>query len=303
MPEGTAAERLESDGVRKFLESLPEAVRVQVEKLRTLQHKCDGLKSDYVKERRALEDKYRKLYEPVYKERSAIIVGEKGLQSNGQDSDAGPGAVPGFWLKVLKSAAIVAEHITVADEAVLKYLIDIKVDALQGDKRGFKLSFHFAPNDFFKHKVLEKTYLMGDEEDALLENTEGMEIKWEAGKNPGLKVLKKKSKNQNAPPRTKTIEVHSFFDFFAPPKLPESGEDDDMDVGEIAELHEIVEDDFEVGCLIKEMLVPHAVSWFTGEMMDEQDSDDEDDDDEDEDDLDEDDEEDFASDEDEGDEV
>lgn len=82
-------------------------------------------------------------------------------------------------------------------------------------------------------------------------------------------------------------------------QLPASGEDDDMDVGEIAELHEIVEDDFEVGCLIKEMLVPHAVSWFTGEMMDEQESD-EDDEDDDEDDEDDDD---FDSDDDEGDEV
>lgn len=54
--------QIENDGVRKFLESLPEAVRFQVEKLRTLQHRCDGLKSDYVKERRALEEKYRKLY-------------------------------------------------------------------------------------------------------------------------------------------------------------------------------------------------------------------------------------------------
>lgn len=289
--------QIENDGVRKFLESLPEAVRFQVEKLRTLQHRCDGLKSDYVKERRALEEKYRKLYEPVYKDRCAIIVGDKDLQVNGQENEAGPGAVPGFWLKVLKSAAIVAEHISTADEPVLKYLMDIRVETLDGEKKGFKLSFHFAPNPYFSHKVLEKAYLMGDEEDAILEKTEGMEIKWEPGKNPGLKVVNKKSKNPNAPPRSKTIEVHSFFDFFAPPKLPASGEDDDMDVGEIAELHEIVEDDFEVGCLIKEMLVPNAVSWFTGEMMDEQESDDDDEDDEDDDD------DDFDSDDDDGDEV
>lgn len=119
----------------------------------------------------------------------------------------------------MKSAAIVAEHITPADEPVLKYLMDIRVETLDGDKKGFKLLFHFAPNPFFSHKVLEKSYLMGDEEDALLEKTEGMDIKWEAGKNPGLKVVKKKSKNPNAPSRTKTIEVHSFFDFFAPPKV------------------------------------------------------------------------------------
>ena len=48
-----------------------------------------------------------------------------------------------------------------------------------------------------------------------------------------------------------------------------------MDVNEVAELHEIVEDDFEMGYTIKEVLVPHAVSFFTGEMMEEEESDNE----------------------------
>ena len=56
------AQKIETDCARKFLLSLPESVRVQVERLRALQSRCDGLKSDYLKERRALEEKYRKLY-------------------------------------------------------------------------------------------------------------------------------------------------------------------------------------------------------------------------------------------------
>ena len=54
------------------------------------------------------------------------------------------------------------------------------------------------------------------------------------------------------------------------------------------QLQEVMEADYEIGSAIKERLIPHAISWFTGEAvemdMDDDDEDDEDDDDEDDDD-------------------
>ena len=54
------------------------------------------------------------------------------------------------------------------------------------------------------------------------------------------------------------------------------------------QLQEVMEADYEIGSAIKERLIPHAISWFTGEAvdmdMDDDEDDDEDDDDEDDDD-------------------
>ena len=70
-------------------------------------------------------------------------------------------------------------------------------------------------------------------------------------------------------------------------QIPE--EDEEIDEEEMEQLQEVMEADYEMGAAIKERLIPHAVSWFTGEaaemeMMDDEDEDDEDDDEDDDDD-------------------
>lgn len=102
---------------------------------------------------------------------------------------------------------------------------------------------------------------MGGDDETALEKTEGTSITWKDDKNPGYKVVKKKVK-QGEQTKTKVVQTHSFFDFFSAPVLPETDNAEDM--SEIVEL--LAEDDLEMGCCIKEMLIPSAVSWFTGEM-------------------------------------
>ena len=102
---------------------------------------------------------------------------------------------------------------------------------------------------------------MGGDDETTLEKTEGTTINWTADKNPGFKVVRKKPKH-GGNPKTKVVQTHSFFDFFSAPVIPETDNADDM--SEIVEL--LAEDDLEMGCCIKEMLIPNAVSWFTGEM-------------------------------------
>eukprot|EP00976_Prorocentrum_cordatum_P023144 472104-Prorocentrum_minimum.AAC.2 len=60
-----------------------------------------------------------------------------------------------------------------------------------------------------------------DEDDPILEKAEGTEIKWKAGKNVTVKVMKKKPKKggKNAKPITKTEPCESFFNFFSPPQV------------------------------------------------------------------------------------
>lgn len=102
---------------------------------------------------------------------------------------------------------------------------------------------------------------MGGDDETALERTEGTAITWMPDKNPTFKLVKKKTKH-GEPTKTKVVQTHSFFDFFSAPIIPETDHGDDL--SEIVDI--LAEDDLEMGCCIKEMLIPSAVAWFTGEI-------------------------------------
>jgi len=102
---------------------------------------------------------------------------------------------------------------------------------------------------------------MGGDDETALEKTEGTSINWKDNKDPSFKVVKKKTK-RGEEPKTKVVQTPSFFDFFSAPIVPETDNPEDLD--ELVEL--LAEDDLEMGCCIKEMLIPNAVSWYTGDM-------------------------------------
>ncbi|MCI01183.1 nucleosome assembly protein 1;4-like, partial [Trifolium medium] len=154
--------------------------------------------------------------------------------------------------------------ITERDEGALKFLKDIKWTRIE-DPKGFKLEFFFDSNPYFSNSVLTKTYHMVDEDEPILEKAIGTEIQWLPGKCLTQKVLKKKPKkgSKNAKPITKTETCESFFNFFNPPEVPEDDEDIDEDMAE--ELQNQMEQDYDIGSTIRDKIIPHAVSWFTGE--------------------------------------
>ncbi|CAI9100607.1 OLC1v1037737C1 [Oldenlandia corymbosa var. corymbosa] len=286
------------------LENLSPAVRKRVES----QH--DELEQKFFEERAALEAKYQKLYQPLYSKRYDIVNGN--VEAEGVKTEAAEGAkeeegtteekgVPDFWLTALKNNEVIVEEISERDEAALKYLKDIKWSRIDNPK-GFKLEFFFDTNPFFKNSVLTKIYHMIDEDEPILEKAIGTEIEWYPGKCLTQKILKKKPKkgSKNAKPITKTEQCESFFNFFSPPQVPEDDEDIDEDAAE--ELQALMEQDYDIGSTIRDKIIPHAVSWFTGEAAQEEfgdmDEDDEDDIDEDEEDEDDDEEEDEDDDED-----
>ncbi|KAF8697596.1 hypothetical protein HU200_035782 [Digitaria exilis] len=291
------------------LETLSPNVRKRVEFLREIQGQHDEIEAKFFEERAALEAKYQKLYEPLYTKRYDIVNGVVEVDgvsdepsnenaADGNDSDAK--GVPDFWLTAMKTNEVLAEEIQERDEAALKYLKDIKWSRIE-DPKGFKLEFFFDTNPFFKNYVLTKTYHMVDEDDPILERAIGTEIDWYPGKNLTQKILKKKPKkgSKNAKPITKTEVCESFFNFFNPPEVPDDEEDIDEETAD--ELQGQMEHDYDVGTTIRDKIIPHAVSWFTGEAVQADDFEDMGDDDED-DDADEDDDEDEEEEDDEDDE-
>ncbi|KAL9235473.1 hypothetical protein vseg_010230 [Gypsophila vaccaria] len=294
------------------MESLSPVVRKRVEALQGLQAQHDELESKFLEERAVLEAKYQKLYEPLYTKRYEIVTGvvevegvtNEATPEQGEEKPSEEKGVPSFWLTAMRTNEVLSEEITERDEEALKYLKDIKW-ARVTDPKGFKLEFFFDENPYFKNTVLTKTYHMVDEDEPILEKAIGTEIEWLPGKCLTQKILKKKPKkgSKNTKPITKTESCESFFNFFNPPEVPEG--DDDIDDDAAEELQNLMEQDYEIGSTIRDKIIPHAVSWFTGEAAEgdefevEEDDDDDDEDDEDIEDEDEDDEEDEEDDDDE----
>ena len=223
-----------------FVESLHYQVRARVDALRNIQQSHDELREKFLEEKRALEEKYRGLYAPLYAERASIVKGEVDVDAGAPDDgevadEEAPKGIPDFWLCALRNHEAIAEQITEKDEEALKYLVDVTCKPLEPvapeepeeeeeeEARGFTIDFHFEqPNPFFTNAVLSKSYHMVDEEDPILEFSEGTEIDWLPGKNLCVKVLRKKPKKgvKNAKPITKTERCESFFNFFSPRRFP-----------------------------------------------------------------------------------
>ncbi|CAL4947821.1 unnamed protein product [Urochloa decumbens] len=255
------------------LESLAPKVRKRVDVLRDIQSKHDELEAKFIEERAVLEAKYQKLYEPLYSKRYEIVSGVVEVDGITKSEDETPTeqkekGVPDFWLNAMKNNEILAEEIQKRDEEALKYLKNITWCRID-DPKGFKIEFSFDTNPFFKNSVLTKTYHMIDEKEPILEKAIGTEIEWYPGKCLTQKVLQKKPKegSKDTKPIIKTKDCESFFNFFNPPQVPDDDKEIDEDMAE--QLQDQMEQDYDIGSTIRDKIIPHAVSWFTGEAQDE----------------------------------
>lgn len=133
--------------------------------------------------------------------------------------------------------------------------------------------FKFEPNDYFTNTVLTKTYFLQDGsesgfDDLVFDHAVGDEISWKDNKNLTVKVETRKQKHKNSNKTRivkRTIPQDSFFNFFKAPALDDYDEDD-MDTYE-----EMSQSDYEIGEHFKETIIPHAVRWFTGEIVQKED--------------------------------
>ena len=271
-----------------YIESLPAPVRRRVAGLKGVQKEHTKLEAEFQEEVLELEKKYFAKYSPLYEKRARIVNGESepteeeikaGEQDEEEVEEAAkpePGdeskeaenmaGIPEFWLSAMKNQASLAELITDHDEAALKHITDIRMEYLE--QPGFRLIFEFAENDHFTNKVITKTYFYQEESsyggEFIYDHAEGDKIDWKSGKDLTTKVESKKQRNKNTKQTRvikKTIPTDSFFNFFNPPKAPESEDDAASNVEERLEL------DYQLGEDIKEKLIPRAIDWFTGEAM------------------------------------
>ena len=95
-------------------------------------------------------------------------------------------------------------------------------------------------------------------------------VAWNLNMNPCVKITEKKQRKKTGAGKgqvrvvKKSEAVDSFFNFFTPPIMPEASSDPE-DLSE--ELQEQLFRDFELGDVLKDRVIPHAVLWFTGEAM------------------------------------
>eukprot|EP01115_Flamella_aegyptia_P006436 TRINITY_DN2694_c0_g1_i1.p1 TRINITY_DN2694_c0_g1~~TRINITY_DN2694_c0_g1_i1.p1 ORF type:complete len:382 (+),score=256.73 TRINITY_DN2694_c0_g1_i1:107-1252(+) len=307
-----------------YLESLPQQVQTRIKALKHLHSKHVDLEKQFNAEVAELEKKYMALYQPLYDRRSQIVSGaseptteelvakeekkEETKPAEGKKEEDVKG-VPEFWSTTLKHHPDIGSMITERDEDALKHLTEVKVSHVEGQPHSFTLEFHFSDNEFFEDKVIKKTYILkeqAEDGEVVYDHVDATQIKWKPGKDLTVKKVTKQPKGKGgrrggrgggAKPAPITVEqpCESFFNFFNPEAAFEMAmgeykqDDDDEDDMADGPFQEFLEMDYELGLEFKEKLIPHAVMYFTGEVIvdmyeddldGEDDEDDEDDDDE-----------------------
>ncbi|CAM8907445.1 unnamed protein product [Rhodiola kirilowii] len=254
----------------EFLKTLSPKVRKRVDALKEIQRQHEELEAKLLEEKAALDAIYQKLYQPLYTKRFEIVRGTveasgiayeaaKDQDGNKTEAERPERGMPEFWLRAMKTNYVLSTKITKRDKAALRYLQDVKWSRID-DPKGFKLEFFFSTNPFFKNPVLTKTYHMADEDKPVVEKAVGTAIDWYPGKCLTQNILKKKPKavfNYMRP------DWESFFNFFNSPQPQTKALED---------FKSELEPDYKIGSAIRDM-IPHALSWFTGEAVQEEDTD------------------------------
>lgn len=89
-----------------------------------------------------------------------------------------------------------------------------------------------------------------------------------------MRIVKKAQKGRRNPGRERVYEEDrpSFFRFFLTPQFPEIG--DEIDQNDLEELTAQVQEDFEIGCEIRDRICTSAILWYTGEAANDEDDED-----------------------------
>lgn len=277
-------------GCKDYLLDYPLSLRRCVAALEHLDSKKLLVDAEFRKEVQELERKYLSKYGPIYEDRCALVTGGRNptpeeyagipedrvqeLDHKGQPIVSQPDfkGIPKFWLTAMLNHPALADIIHKSDHIALEKLVDIKIGALPNSP-GFRLDFVFGENPFFTNTVLSKEYHLAaptssSEQDFIYDHAVGTEINWKEGKNLCFKTVTKtqKQKNGKGSRVVKREEPQdSFFHFFDPPTLPDEEESEEEE--DFEELEQELEQDYEIGDIIKSDIVPHAVHWFTGKAL------------------------------------
>uniref|UniRef100_A0A8C4RFF1 Nucleosome assembly protein 1-like 1 n=1 Tax=Eptatretus burgeri TaxID=7764 RepID=A0A8C4RFF1_EPTBU len=284
----------------ELLNRLPASVKLRVSALRRLQANFFKLQAEFFQDVHRLQLKYSTFYQSFYSRRRDIVNGiveptdteakwllsEKNNSGHDQEDEReakGVTGIPGFWLTTMKNVDLLADMIQEYDEPILQHIQDIKLTFPEGEKgMTFALEFHFAHNDYFRNEMLSKTYMMHSHpvlerplgyQGPTIISCKGCPINWREGRDVTAHTvqehLQKHRSSSCARRVTRSSPTRSFFSFFNPPHEPLVMADD-MDEEEAT----LLATDFEMGQLFRERLIPRAVLYFTGEILDDYDDDD-----------------------------
>ncbi|XP_030381632.1 nucleosome assembly protein 1-like 1 [Scaptodrosophila lebanonensis] len=273
--------------INEKISFLPIAVQNKIVALKNLQYKQIEVEAEFYNDLQQLELQFEKQFKALYDERSKIInglikvpkttpnwiesgdkkIGKQLLERFDMESFAKIlkkfnsvpkkcKGIPGFWSTVLRIT--IPEFIQKHDEPVLKKLTDISIhyDA----DRSFTIQFHFDKNSFFPNAILTKKYFQTvtvDEdypfyyEGPVIYKSEGSVIQWNANKNLTIKTIVKKKKKQIT---SIVVRRASFFDFFNSKE-------------EFKHINSSLAVDFIIGDFFRTHIVPKAILFYTGELV------------------------------------
>jgi nucleosome assembly protein 1-like 1 len=268
-------------------------VMASIENLRKLDDTYCQIESELRGRILAIRKEFQSKFDTILNDR-AVELSRKNTTSD--DAHATP-AIPGFWLDVLANSEEFNEDIEEYDEEILDYLENIEaadIDPSDEDK-GFILTFRFNENPFFTNKELRKVYTtarVNTFTDQLeIVKIESDKIDWKEGKDVTVEAVAKK-KSGGGRKKKGGVKVQprpSFFRFFRDldqDNLPsdfggdeEEEEDYDEEQDELERLQMVMEHDWDRANTLKELIIPRAIRWYTGEAVQafEDDGDDEED--------------------------
>eukprot|EP01040_Poterioochromonas_malhamensis_P010337 gene10338-11244_t len=268
---------------------LPEPVLKRVKGLRKLHENYEAIDAEYKEQRIALEKQFLQRKKALFDQRSLVLTGasditEEGVLTNEPSKDEEKG-VPSFWLTTIASNSVIGTLIAEEDVPALEALTNITVDYAE-DFSAFILNFHFNENDFFTNTVLKKKYAVEpdllDERSPSLSDIEGDEIQWKKGKDLTKQEITKKQKAKGGRNKgqvrtvTRTVPKPSFFHFFDTPKQhgeeeeeeEQPEEEDEQEGGPRTKFN--IDEDYDIGHIIRTSIIPEAILWFTGEAEDDE---------------------------------
>lgn len=272
-----------------------------VKELKEIDDKYLAVKNEFEEKKKELRRELTAKQKPLLETRAKILAGDDAEGAKGSTL-----AIKDFWVKALMSHPASQMMIESWDEPVLGNLKDVVATDLdpQNSDQGFRLDFHFASNQYFSNDVLFVEFHTRQgcvyREEVDIVEVKASTIEWKAGQDVTIEKKKaaktkksKQKKKSDAEPR------ESFFrNFFVSLKqggsFPDSIDPEQvlmMMQSEDAEEKDVIEffmgSMFEVGCAIRDYIVPYATRWYTGEaapeMSEDEDAESETDDDDDDD--------------------
>ncbi|KAH8387055.1 hypothetical protein KR093_004413 [Drosophila rubida] len=302
--------------LEKMVSSMPEVVQKRIDVLKNLQLDQLHLEAEFYGELAKLQQKYMAKYQPLYEQRRDIIAGlvdttQETRKWNSPPKTGGMAddemgdflrsslerctnlpkdvkGIPEFWLNVFKNTPMLCDMLHPEDLPVMGKLTDIAVKCSELDD-SFVLEFHFSSNTYFSNAVLTKEYFQrvtvqpddpfqfdGPE----VYRCQGCTIDWLPNMDLTMRTETKRQRHkQTGMVRcfTQQTPLESFFNFFSPPELEANGTKSEDNSNE--HIMRVLEADYDVGHFLRTRIIPRAVLYYTGEVVDDEDDELEDDDD------------------------